>query len=143
MSQMDFHENFVREQLVARSSDRSFGLAMAGALSLWSALNGWYGGWLWPWLMLGAAGFLTASLVHPEVLKPLNRLWFNFGLLLHNIVNPILMALVFYCAVMPTGLVMRMRGKDLLRLRLDRDSPTYWIKREPGSCAPETMRDQF
>lgn len=143
MPQTDFHENFTREESVVSGSDRSFGFVMSGALLLLGAFNGWHGGKLWPWLAFAAASFLTASLTRPVILNPLNGLWLKFGLLLHRIVNPVLMGLVFYCAVMPTGIIMRIRGVDLLRLKLERDSETYWIKRGPASPAAETMRDQF
>lgn len=143
MNRTSFHESFAREDSVARGSDRSFGLVMAGAFFLLSALNGWHGGRIWPWLCLGAAAFLVASVACPTVLKPLNRLWFRFGLLLHKVVSPILMALVFYGAVMPTGVIMRLLGKDLLRLRLEAHSKTYWIKREAASVSRGTMREQF
>ena len=59
--------------------------------------------------------FLAATLFYPAALKPLNRLWLRFGLLLHKVVNPIVMGFVFFGAVLPTGLIMRALGKDLLR----------------------------
>ena len=53
------------------------------------------------------------------------------------------MGLLFYLVVTPTGLVMRMLGKDLLRLRFDPQAKSYWIERRPPGPAPETMKDQF
>ena len=58
-----------------------------------------------------AALFLAAALLRPAMLNPLNRLWLKFGLLLHRIVNPIIMALLFFGTVLPTGLVMRALGQ--------------------------------
>jgi len=52
------------------------------------------------------------------------------------------MSLLFYGTILPTGLVMRMRGRDLLRLKRDPHAKSYWIARPPGP-APESMRDQF
>jgi hypothetical protein len=86
--------------------------------------------------------FLSAASFRPALLHPLNRLWMKLGLLLHKIVNPIVMGLLFYGTIWPTGLAMRMRGRDLLRLKRDPDADTYWIARPPGPL-PETMRDQF
>jgi len=62
---------------------------------------------------------------------------------LHKVVNPIVMALVFFGAVVPTGLIVRLLGKDLLRLRRQADANTYWIERRPAGPAPESMKDQF
>jgi hypothetical protein len=63
--------------------------------------------------------------------------------LLHAVVNPLIMGLVFYGAVLPTGLVMRALGKDVLRLKLEPDRDSYWLDRQPPGPAPETMKDQF
>jgi hypothetical protein len=82
-------------------------------------------------------------LLRPAVLNPLNRVWLKFGLLLHKVVNPAIMALLFYGTVLPTGLIMRAMGKDLLRLKREPDAASYWIVRAPPGPAPETMKDQF
>ena len=136
------HESFVRDEVTAPGSDRTFGLVMAGALAVLALFNGWHHRRLWPWMLFAAALFLVLGLLRPSSLHPLNRLWMMLGLLLHRIVNPIVMGLLFYGTILPTGLVMRLRGRDLLRLRRDPAAETYWITRTPGP-APETMRDQF
>jgi hypothetical protein len=64
-------------------------------------------------------------------------------MLLHNVVNPIVMALVFFATVLPTGLVMRALGKDLLRLKRQPNVDSYWIERRPPGPTPESMKDQF
>jgi hypothetical protein len=137
------HENFSRDETITAGSDRSFGIVMAGGFSVLALLNGWHGGKVWP-LMAGIAILLlAAALLYPAVLNPLNRAWLKFGLLLHRLVSPIVMGLVFYGTVLPTGLVMRAMGKDLLRLKLQPDADSYWIVRQPPGPAPETMKDQF
>lgn len=137
------HEAFERDEEIVAGSDRSFGLVMAGAFSVVTALNAWHAGRIWPWTAGVAAAFLVAALMRPALLNPLNRLWLKFGLLLHRIVNPVIMALVFYGTVLPTGLVLRAMGKDLLRLRREPEADSYWIVRTPPGPAPETMKDQF
>ena len=137
------HEVFSRDEKIVAGSDRSFGIVMAAAFAVVTALNGWHAGRLWPWTAGLSALLLVAALARPQVLNPLNRLWLRFGLLLHRVVNPVVMALVFYGAVWPTGLVMRWMGRDLLRLKLEPDAASYWIVRQPPGPSPETMRDQF
>jgi hypothetical protein len=137
------HEVFVRDEKVAPGSDRSFGLVMALALAAVTALNAWHSGKLWPWTGGAATLFLAAALLRPSILQPLNLLWLRFGLLLHRIVNPVVMALLFYGTVLPTGLIMRLMGKDLLRLKRQPAADSYWIARQPPGPSPETMRDQF
>jgi hypothetical protein len=137
------HESLSRDEAVVVGSDRSFGIVMAAALAILALLNGWHSGHLWPWTGGLAGLFLAAALFYPPVLNPLNRLWLKFGLLLHKVVNPIMMALVFFGAVLPTGLVMRALGKDPLRLKRQPEAHTYWIERRPAGPTPESMKDQF
>ena len=137
------HESFSRDEAVVVGSDRSFGIVMAAALAILALLNGWHNGHLWPWTGGLAGLFLAAALFYPAVLNPLNRLWLKLGLLLHKIVNPIIMAVVFFGAVLPTGLVMRALGKDPLRLKRQPEANSYWIERRPPGPTPESMKDQF
>jgi hypothetical protein len=137
------HEVFARDEKIVAGSDRSFGLVMATAFAAVTLLNAWHVGRVWPWTGGVAALFLAAALVRPALLHPLNLIWLRFGLLLHRVVNPVVMALLFYGTVLPTGLVMRMLGKDLLRLKWKPGVDSYWIVRRPPGPAPETMKDQF
>ena len=137
------HEVFTRSEEVVAGSDRSFGFVMAAVLAAVTSLNAWHSGRLWPWTGGLAALLLAAALLRPSVLHPLNLIWLKFGLLLHGVVNPVVMALLFYGTVLPTGLVMRMMGKDLLRLKRQPDADSYWIVRQPPGPSPETMKDQF
>jgi hypothetical protein len=141
--QQSTHESFARDDKVTVGSERSFGIVMAVFFGLIGALNLWHDGHIWPWLGGVAAVFLAAAYLWPATLKPLNWLWFKFGLLLHAVVNPLVMGLLFYVAVWPTGIVMRALGRDLLRLKREPDSDSYWIVRRPPGPAPETMKDQF
>jgi len=136
------HENFSRDEASAPGSDRTFGLVMATVLGLLALMNGWHSGRLWPWELIAAVVLAAAALTKPASLNPLNRMWMKLGLLLHRVVNPIVMGLLFYGAILPTGLVMRMRGRDLLRLKREPSADSYWIARTPGPL-PETMKDQF
>ena len=62
---------------------------------------------------------------------------------MHAVVSPIVMSLVFYGAVLPVGLVMRVMRKDPLGLKIEPDRDSYWILRRPPGPAPQTMKDQF
>lgn len=137
------HETFSRDETAVAGSDRSFGLVMAAAFAILALVNVWHGGRLWPWMTAVAALFAAVALVYPAALHPLNRIWLKFGLLLHKVVNPIVMGVIFFGTVLPTGLVMRAAGKDPLRLRREPQASSYWIVRQPPGPAPETMKDQF
>jgi hypothetical protein len=137
------HEVFSRDEKIVAGSDRSFGLVMAAALAAVTVLNFRHAGRLWPWTGALAAMLLAAGLLRPAVLNPLNLIWLRFGMLLHRVINPLVMALLFYGTVWPTGAVMRLMGKDLLRLKRQPDADSYWIVRQPPGPSPETMKDQF
>ena len=125
------------------SSDRTFGLVFAVFFTIVAVLPMVHGEPLRLWALAAAGAFLALALVAPRLLAPLNRLWLRFGDLLHRIVSPIALAILFYGVVTPTGLLMRLFGKDALRLRFDREAKSYWIAREPPGPPPESLKDQF
>jgi hypothetical protein len=140
------HEIFDRQDDVKQSSDRNFGLVMAGVFLVVALLPlVWrfsLGAVHW-WAVGVSVMFATLALTWTAPLAPLNKLWLQFGLLLHKIVSPIVLGLLFYVAVMPTGLIMRLLGKDPLRLRRDPNAKSYWIIRTPPGPPPDTMKNQF
>jgi hypothetical protein len=144
---MATHESFLAHHEVEGPSDRSFGLTVGGilvALALVGLLR--HGGEIRPLhLVLLCIGvpLIVAALVHPSLLGRLNRAWMRLGLLLFKIVNPVVMFLIFALTVVPVALVMRLRGRDPLRLRRDPAAVTYWIERDPPGPAPESMVEQF
>lgn len=130
-------------EAVEGSSDRSFGLVFTVVFSLIALWPLFGGGPVRLWALALAAAFLLAALAWPKVLAPLNRLWFRFGLLLHRIVSPIAMGIIFFGAIMPMGLAMRALGKRPLRLDLDPSAKSYWIPREPPGPETKSMSDPF
>jgi len=92
------------------------------------------------WALTLSAIFLLLALVAPNVLTHPNKLWFKFGILLGSIISPIVMVLVYFIAVLPTGLIMRMLGKDLLKQKFDKNVKSYWIER---SETIGSMKNQF
>ncbi len=141
-----FHERLETQERIEGPSDRSFGLTVGGILAALGLLKGSvFSGWtMLAWVLLLVGGLLVAlGVVRPALLAPLNRAWLRLGLVLFRIVNPIVMFVIYATTVVPIGLWLRMRGKDLLRLRKDPEAPSYWIVRDPPGPAPESMRNQF
>jgi hypothetical protein len=139
------HEQLSRREDVKPPSEKSFGITFAVVFSLLAVWLYWRKGlaW-WPQALLAAAAFfLIAALVAPRILRPLNVVWLKFGLLLHRIVNPIVMGLLFFLVFTPAGLIMRLLGKDLLRLRREPNTKTYWIARSPETDPTSSMKNQF
>jgi hypothetical protein len=90
-----------------------------------------------------AAVFAIIAVAKPALLAGLNRLWIKLGILLGKVVSPIALGLVFYAVLVPIGIVMRLAGKDPLRLKHDVTAPSYWIPREPPGPPPDSMNNQF
>ncbi len=140
---MATNESAVSHRRVVQGSERSFGLVFAVVFALIALFPLWWGGPVRIWALVVAGAFAAAALLMPVVLRPLSLLWFRIGLLLHRVVNPLLMAVLYFGVFTPMGLVLRARGKDLLRLRRDRASASYWIAREPPGPKPGSMSKQF
>ena len=103
---------------------------------------------LWPllndnevriWSLIISAVFLILGLFNSNLLLPFNKLWFKFGILLGNIVAPIVMGIVYFFVVTPTGLIMRMLRKDLLNLKKNNKN-TYWIDKDNSNS---NLKNQF
>ena len=85
--------------------------------------------------------FLLITVIIPQVLLPLNKLWMRLGLLLGMIVSPIVLGIIFFGLVTPYGLVMRMFGRDELRLKFTKKS-SHWISRSE-SIKSDSFKNQF
>lgn len=138
-----FHEDYQAGELPHIGSDRSFGFVFTVVFTVVALLPVYEGKEISLWAAVVAAVLLAISLIRPSVLRPANRLWFWFGLLLHRVVSPLVMGFLFFLTVTPIGVAMRICGKNPLRLKFDRAAPTYWIKRDTQDTEPETMRRQF
>ncbi len=134
------------DQAPKQLSNRTFGLIFAGIFSViaffpvvfsegLSALR--------QWALIAATVFAGPALIYPAVLQPLNNLWVKFGLMMHAVINPILMGLIFFIAVLPTGLILKLLGKDPMRRTLDKDAKTYWIPRDNAEFNKEKFKNQF
>ena len=74
--------------------------------------------------------FLILGLVNSKILTPLNKAWVKFGELLGKIIAPIVMAGVYFIVLTPISIIVRLFGKDLLKVKFSEKSKSYWIKRD-------------
>lgn len=127
-----------------QGSDRAFGIVFAivfALIGLFPLVRLDTPRW---WSLAIAAAFAFLAALFPHVLRPLNRAWLAFGRLLHRIVSPLVMGAIFFLAVTPTALIMRLRRRDLLSLQRRPDLSSYWIEREAQARpASESMTKQF
>jgi hypothetical protein len=138
------HEHTPRHaSQVQSSSDRSFGFVFAAVFLIIGLYPLLHATGIRIWAVVISGLFLLLATLVPQVLAPANRLWTKFGLLLHHIVSPIALGILFFLVVTPTGLLMRLFGKDPLRLRFDPAADSYWIKRDPPGPAADSLKNQF
>ena len=117
MARAAAHESFERDD-VRVGSERAFGIVFAVVFAIVA---------LWP--LIGGHGI---------------RYWaLKVGLLLHHVVNPLVMGLIFLLGVVPTALIMRARGRDSMRLDAAKAAGTTWVERVPPGPAPDTMKNLF
>ena len=122
------------------SSNRNFGLVFFVVFLIVA---------LWPlkhdedirlWSLGLSIIFFILGILNSKLLTPLNKPWFKFGIFLGVIVSPIIMGVVYFLVVTPTGILIRLLGKDLLKMDKTKSASTYWIKREK---IDSTMKKQF
>ncbi len=125
------------------ASSRSFGLVIGVLLLLVCGTNYWaQGQWYIVWAVL-AVVVLAISLLMPRLLARLKHFWLKLGGALHLVVSPVILGLVYALAIIPVGVLTRLFGKDLLSLKHDASTRSYWIRRDLGGPAPESLKDQF
>jgi hypothetical protein len=123
-----------------QSSEKSFGVVFSIVFLIVALYPLLTSAGLHSWALVVSIIFLLLAFLAPKILVLPNKLWFKFGLLIGSIVAPIVITFVYFVTVVPTGLIMRLLGKDLLKQKLDKNAKSYWIERkEPiGS-----MKNQF
>ena len=91
------------------------------------------------WAILISFLFLILGVINSKILSPLNKIWFKFGIFLGNFIAPIIMGIIYFLIVTPTGILVRLFKKDLLSLKKN-DGKTYWIEKRGQN---NTLKNQF
>ena len=120
-------------------SNRSFGLVfflLFMVIALWPIFNSEH---IRIWSIIVSIIFLILGLLNSILLTPLNKLWMKFGLFLGKIVSPVVMAVIFFGVVTPTGLIMKIFRKDILKLKKNKDV-SYWVIKDNSN---NNMDNQF
>ena len=120
-------------------SNKSFGVVFFVVfllIGLWPILKG---NELRIWSIVISLIFLILGILNSKILTPFNKVWFRFGIFLGNFISPIIMGIVFFLVVTPTGLIMKLFRKDLINLRKN-NSSTYWIEKKD---IKSSMKNQF
>ena len=130
----------MKQKEIKTSSNKSFGLVffvIFMTIALWPLLNDEN---IRIWSVIVSIIFLILSLFNSKILTPFNKLWMRLGILLGAIVSPIVMGIVYFAVITPIGLIMKLFGKDVLNLKIDKNKNTYWTLKKK---IPSKMKDQF
>ena len=120
-------------------SNKSFGIVFFIVFVIISIYPMLKGDSLRMWSLGVSIIFLVLGLLNSKILTPLNKLWFKFGIFLGKIISPFIMGIIFFLVVTPTGLIMRILGKDLLNLKYNKKQ-SYWIEKNGPKSK---MKNQF
>jgi hypothetical protein len=140
------HELYSARDIQAGPSNRNFGYTVGAVLCLIGLYRWWFhaaSAVSTPLIASVGLILIASAFATPNLLAPFNRAWTKLGLLLARAMNPVVMFVIFAVAIMPFAFVMRLFGRDALRLKLDPAAKTYWITRERVQEAESNMKDQF
>ncbi len=122
---------------------REFGLLVGGVFLLLGGLALWRGRPAAP-CFLGIGGFLFFfGVVYPAILKPLYRAWMIFAILLGWVMSRVMLSLLFFIAITPIGLCMRLQGKDLLDQKFPDPKDSFWTLRNKDSESRDACERQY
>jgi Saxitoxin biosynthesis operon protein SxtJ len=138
-----FHEDFRRDSGEPKATERSFGLVFTGVFVLIGLLPLLSSHSPRLWALSVAVAFCVLAFAAPKLLAPWNRVWMFIGKMMHKAVSPFVLGLLFAVAVVPTGLFLRLKGSDPLRLKRDPTAKSYWITRDPPGPEPISFKNQF
>ena len=130
----------MKQKEIKIGSNKNFGLVFFVIfilIALWPLLKD---GNIRIWSVIVSIIFLILGLLNSKILTPLNKLWMRFGILLGKIVSPIVMGIVYFGVVTPIGLIMKLFGKDILNLKIDKNKNTYWSSKTKTTSK---MKNQF
>ena len=139
---METDGNHTRGHGAAGPSNRAFGGVFVVVFLMVACAPLLHGGRIRGWSMLAALLLVVITIAAPGLLTVPNRLWLRFGLFLHRFTTPIVLFVLFYGAVTPMGVLMRLCGRDSMRIR-HRDAASYWISRQPPGPKPDSLTNQF
>ena len=123
--------------------NRSFGTLFVVVFVLLGAYSWWRGGAVYPWAFGLSALTLVMTLAKPDWLAPANRAWMKLAELLHRVVSPVVLGVIFFGVFTPTAWVMRWAGRDALKRRFEPAAQTYWVERDPPGPDPAGLPNQF
>ena len=120
-------------------SNKSFGIVFSIVFFIIAIFPIFNGDQIRIWSLIVSIIFIFLGLTKSKILTPLNKIWFKIGILLGNVVSPIVMGIIFFLVITPISIIMNLIGKDVLSIKKN-DSKSYWIEK---SGPKSKMKNQF
>ena len=122
------------------SSNRSFGLVFSIFFFIIFSYNFFLNNDFNIYILLLSIIFLILGVLNSKILYPMNRVWIYFGYLLGKFITPVVLFILYFSIVLPTNLVLKIIGKDIMRLKYNKNTKSYWELRDKK---PNSMDNQF
>lgn len=124
-------------------SNRSFGtlfFVVFGLIGGYRWFHGHAGSSLW---FAAAVATLIVTLLRPDWLAPLNRAWMGLAAVLHRVVSPVVLGVLYFGLFTPAAYVMKVFGRDVLNRRFNPSARSYWVERSPPGPDVDGLPNQF
>jgi len=135
------------EEILAIKSEkkhlREFGLTIGIILCLLGGIGLWRGKEIYPYFFAVGAAFIVSGIFIPFILKPLQKVWMGFSIVLGFFMSRIILTVLFYLVLTPMGLLMRLLGKDLLDQKIDKNKASYWHARDEKRKDAKSYENQY
>ncbi len=122
---------------------REFGLVVGGVLCAVGIFLWWRGRGAYPFVLFPGLMLVITGAIVPAILKPLQKAWMTLAILMGWFMTRVLMGILFFLAITPIGLILRLTGKDLLDQKLEPDAKSYWKIRPHTPRVPADYEKQF
>ena len=109
---------------------RQFGIVISIALVILGAFCLWRGREAYVYFFILSAGFLLSGLLRPFILKPFQKIWMSFAVILGWVTSRIILTILFYVIITPIGFFARCIRKEFLALNFAKKADTYWISKK-------------
>lgn len=124
---------------------RKFGISVGIVLGIIAGIILYFKGVTLGFQIVSAIGgllFVFGALL-PAALAPVHKIWMKFAAGLAYVNTRIFLTLIYYFIFLPVGIVMRLFGRDELRIKEYRSKDSFWIKREKPLGPPERYEKQY
>ena len=119
---------------------RKFGFTVGIVLCGLDGILWWRGREAHPYLLIAGGLLILGAAGSPVLLRPLHRVWMDLAILMGGVMTRLLLGILFFAVITPIGLLIRLSGKDMLSLRLDRRARSYWV---PVSAEEQSRRERL